>query len=282
MTTGLVKWLPEGAFDVHLHSSPSLHKRIMNDFEVLEKAKRAGYAGLAIKAHEGSTVERAYLAAEHVGGIRCAGGIVLNDAVGGINPDAVETALRLGGKFVWMPTLSAQCHKLHFSGGKDHSGICILDEKGGLVPEAHEVLRLVREHDAVLATGHLSNAEIHVLIDEALSIGVQKIVVNHADFDFLRLDLSEQADLARKGVFLEKCFLMTLPPWNFIDICTMAEHIRVLGEACCLLVTDLGQPENPDPIDGMGLFCAGLVASGVSEKQCERMLCVNPQALIGS
>jgi len=35
------------------------------------------------------------------------GGIVLNRAVGGINPAAVESALQLGAKHVWMPTVDA-------------------------------------------------------------------------------------------------------------------------------------------------------------------------------
>lgn len=36
------------------------------------------------------------------------GGITLNRQVGGINPYAVESALKLGGKVVWLPTQSAR------------------------------------------------------------------------------------------------------------------------------------------------------------------------------
>src|SRR6202034_3532530 len=65
-----------------------------------------GFSTVVLKAHEGSTVERATVA-----GGDTFGGVVLNSPVGGANPDAVQVAARLGGRVVWMPTVSARTHK---------------------------------------------------------------------------------------------------------------------------------------------------------------------------
>ena len=41
------------------------------------------------------------------------GGVALNQTVGGLNPYAVELALRMGGRMVWFPTLSSAAHIDH-------------------------------------------------------------------------------------------------------------------------------------------------------------------------
>lgn len=51
-----------GAIDLHVHSSPSIFPRLLDDREVVEQAAAAEMRGVVLKAHEGSTVERARLA----------------------------------------------------------------------------------------------------------------------------------------------------------------------------------------------------------------------------
>ncbi|MFJ2116450.1 DUF6282 family protein, partial [Streptomyces sp. NPDC087850] len=92
--------------DLHVHASPSLLPRHGNDADTVAAERQQGFRTVVLKAHEGSTVERAALAGENVHG-----GIVLNSPVGGANPDAVEVAARLGGRVVWMPTVSSRTHK---------------------------------------------------------------------------------------------------------------------------------------------------------------------------
>ena len=48
--------------------------------------------------------------------------VTLNKVIGGINPLAVETALKLGAKVVWLPTQSAKNH-LHKTGKDPSIGI---------------------------------------------------------------------------------------------------------------------------------------------------------------
>src|SRR6266536_5037384 len=101
--------LPEwaaGMPDLHTHAAPSLLPRHGVDRATVAAERAVGFDTVVLKAHEGSTVERAAAA-----GAGVYGGIVLNSPVGGANPEAVEVAARLGGRIVWMPTVSARTHK---------------------------------------------------------------------------------------------------------------------------------------------------------------------------
>jgi len=53
-----------GAIDLHVHSRPSIFPRLLSDREVVEQAVIAGMRAVVLKAHEGSTVERAAIAEE--------------------------------------------------------------------------------------------------------------------------------------------------------------------------------------------------------------------------
>ena len=104
----------EGAVDVHVHSEPDLFPRIADDVGVARHAASLGLRALSLRCHSERTTSRAYMAMQQVPGIQVVGGIVLNRAVGGINPAAVEAALQLGGKHVWMPTVDAANHARTF------------------------------------------------------------------------------------------------------------------------------------------------------------------------
>ena len=74
----------------------------------------------------------------------------------------MEVALDLGARIVWLPTLSSRQdfeNGVAAQLGIPGPGIVVTDDDGELLPETKEVLALVREHDAVLATGHVSAAE---------------------------------------------------------------------------------------------------------------------------
>ena len=104
----------QGAVDVHVHSEPDLFPRITDDVGVARHAVSLGLRAVSLKCHSERTTTRAYMTMQMVPGIQVVGGIVLNRAVGGINPAAVEAALQLGGKHVWMPTVDAAFHARTF------------------------------------------------------------------------------------------------------------------------------------------------------------------------
>ena len=126
-----------------------------DDFQLTEAAVRAGARAIVIKTHQGSTVERAYLCNQYRARLypdskfTMFGGITLNRQAGGINPYAVETALKLGGKVVWLPTQSARNHMQKQSASADGCVDVIRD--GRLVPELYDVFKLIRQFNAVLA-----------------------------------------------------------------------------------------------------------------------------------
>lgn len=176
-----------GMTDLHVHAAPSLLPRHGDDGAMVLAEREAGFDVVVLKSHEGSTAERAALAGDGV-----FGGVVLNSPVGGANPDAVEVAARLGGRIVWMPTVSSRAHKAGASNpelcvhrGFELSAVDVTDEHGGLLPEWFDVLDAVAAHDLVLASGHLSAGETVVLFTEARRRGVGRLMVNHPLMAFL-------------------------------------------------------------------------------------------------
>ena len=186
MTISNAPALPDWATDLadlHVHAAPSLLPRHGDDRQTVAAEREAGFSTIVLKAHEGSTVERATCA-----GDGAFGGIVLNSAVGGANPDAVEIAARLGGRVVWMPTVSARTHKagaaspeLAVHRGFELRLVEVLDDAGALRPEWFDVLDAVARHDLLLCSGHLSAAETVVLFTQARRRGVARLLVNHPD-----------------------------------------------------------------------------------------------------
>lgn len=100
-----------GMVDLHVHASPSLLPRHGDDLATIQSENELGFDFVVLKAHEGSTAERAAIARKKLNNENIHGGLVLNSAVGGANPDAVEICARLGGRVIWMPTVSTATHK---------------------------------------------------------------------------------------------------------------------------------------------------------------------------
>jgi hypothetical protein len=190
--------------DLHVHASPSLLPRHGDDRATVAAERAVGFSTVVLKAHEGSTVERATV----VGGDTF-GGIVLNSPVGGANPDAVQVAARLGGRVVWMPTVSARTHKAGAAAPElavhrgFELGLVEVITDGRLRPEWFDVLDAVAEHDLLLASGHLSAAETAVLFTEARRRGEQRLLVNHPMMAFLGWDDEVGAAVRDLGAYLE-------------------------------------------------------------------------------
>jgi Family of unknown function (DUF6282) len=111
-----------------VHSDPDVFGRSLNDFEVARLAVRMGMRALVFKNHVTGTADRAALVSQIVPGIEIYGGIVLNNAVGGLNPSAVEWMTRMSGgrgKVVWLPTFDADHHLKTFK--EPGEGLTILE-----------------------------------------------------------------------------------------------------------------------------------------------------------
>ena len=149
-----------GLMDTHVHAAPDVFGRSMDDEEVAILYKERGLEALVLKNHVVATADRAGFARKHVAGLKVFGGIVLNSAVGGINPDAVNWMWRMQGGFgrvVWFPTFDADNHVKHFKDAPE--AIKVLGADGKLLPAVRDVLKSCAEQKLVVHTGHLSPTE---------------------------------------------------------------------------------------------------------------------------
>jgi len=269
------KNLLKGVIDLHFHAGPDVRVRKLTYLEAALQAREAGMKAILIKSHVTITADIATLLQPLVPGLLIFGGVALNDPLGGLNPHAVEAALKLGARQVWMPTLSAANQRR-----SDHKrgGITILTREGRLKKEASEILEILCRHDVILSTGHLSLRETRVLVTEARRRKIQKVLVTHPDHNLLAIPAADQKDLAREGVFFDRCF-----PTREMCALTMegmAAMIRAVGVSSTVLSTDFGQPRNPNPVEGMNLYISGLQGYGFSDREIDRMVKVNPAGLL--
>lgn len=244
--------------DLHAHAAPSLLPRHGQDAETVATENALGFSTVVLKAHEGSTAERASL----VGGDTF-GGIVLNSVVGGANPDAVEVAARMGGRIVWMPTVSSATHKAG-AGNPELSvhkgfelGLVEVFKDGRLLPAWHAVLDVVAAHDLLLASGHLSLHETVALFVEARRRGVNRLMVNHPKMSFLGWNSEDCGRLRELDAYLE---LGILP-----DLLGGLEHssLSLLDEyphELLVFGADLGHAHHPAPPAAMPVWFRDLEA----------------------
>ena len=138
-----------GIIDMHVHTAPDVCGRTYNDLELTAAAVRAGARAIVIKGHHCSTVARAALCnaynrmAFDSNSFVMYGGLVLNYEAGGLNPKAVQTALEMGAKVIWLPTVDAEndCRKHGRSGG-----IRMTDDRGVSLPELRRIFTLIKEY----------------------------------------------------------------------------------------------------------------------------------------
>ncbi|HCO02376.1 MAG TPA: hypothetical protein DIT48_03225 [Actinobacteria bacterium] len=279
-----------GAVDLHCHPAPDLFPRLADDIDVAQDAAGRAFRAVMIKCHFEPTASRAAHVRRMVPGIEVFGGIVLNHAVGGVNPAAVESALRMGAREVWMPTVDARYHaEVHGgtggydaqqSGGKARPGIAVVAREGELTPETLEVLDLVAQHDAILGTCHLSPAEILALVSEARRRGVQRITVTHPFFKVPNLSLEELTQVVALGAYAEFGYCTISPMWGYATPKRVSEAVLAIGAERCLLVSDAGQRHNPMPAEALRIFAQSLFESGVSEEEISTMIRTNPSELL--
>lgn len=271
-----------GAFDLHVHSSPDLFPRIADDVQIVVHAAGRGFAGLVMKNHFESTVSRAILARRATSGMKVYGSLVLNRSVGGVNPHAVEVALKMGAKIVWMPTLDADQHIRAFgaAGGfpaqssgleKTGPGIALL-RQGRLVQEAREVIALVKAYGGALATGHISFEEIRALVEESARQSFTKLVLTHPYDRAPGLSLEQVRTLAEREIRVEFVFCSITPNWKFTDAGAIAHCMKTIGPSKCVISSDGGQAHNPMPADGYRTFVDMLGREGLTADDF-RLMC---------
>jgi hypothetical protein len=282
-----------GAVDLHCHSGPAAMPRILDHFDALMDCAEAKFRALVYKDHFYPGMAHAAMLERLVPdtGVELFSGIALNNASGGVNPHAVDHALRLGAKIVWMPTLAAKNHVDQTSGAAkdfpktaekmlDAIPLTCLDANGRLTDETKLVLDLIAEADVILAGGHLHVSEQHILFAEAKARGVKKMLVNHPTYVIGCSD-QDMRDLAALGVFMEHEIGMFVPGRSQKgDARDLRRLIDLVGIDRVVLCSDLGLRGSPRPVDGYRAIVQAFLDIDMLEADITRLISTNAAALL--
>lgn len=281
--------LSGGAIDCHVHTAPDLIDRYGSDLQLAHEAVQAGMDGVVVKSHVVPTVGRVDLVNEAIGEEILYGGIALNGSVGGLNPDAVETALELGGRIIWLPTAWSHNHASQaraagtdrFVGQRvpgEHEDIRVARD-GEVTSATQAVIDLAATYDATIGTGHASPDEIGPVVDACADAGVT-CLVNHPFFRVVDIPIEQQVTLAERGAIMEYCaYSVQSTEGHTVD--RVAAGIERVGADNCLLATDFGQASNP-PVEGFAGFVEAVVDAGVDRETVERLVTSTPAAVLGT
>lgn len=276
----------KGKIDTHVHSSPDVRARRMSDIDLMEAAVSMEVRGIVIKSHVAPTAGRAAVINElckkrygDTTDFQMFGGITLNHSVGGINPWAVETALEMGGKVVWLPTI----HSEHEMTKKGQQGAVICTENGKITDALRTVLGLVKDFGVAVATSHLSPYDIFIVVEAAKDMGVDKIIISHPESNLVGLTTKEQIRLARDyDAMLERCYRQPVGGGIYeSNLESNYELVHEIGTDHIIIATDAGQPQNPCWYDSFEESLQYLADRGITEEELKRLAYDNPAKMLG-
>ena len=281
-----------GVLDLHVHSHPDVFGRNMDDIDVAQLAKSRGMRGIVLKNHISETASRAALVMKVVPGIEVFGGIVLNNAVGGVNPSAVEWVHRVyggRGKVVWLPTFESDKHVKTFS-GPNAKGLTVAPN-GQVSPEMEAILKIIARENLVLATGHVHPDEIIAVVRKGRELGVRNMLITHGLTNVPGLTMAQAKEVVDMGAMIEICFLQFLAGpnaplpflthWTQINAKHVAQAAKELGAKSIVVSSDLGQSSNMTHPDGIEAAFAAIKKEGVADADIDLMLRKNPARLLG-
>ncbi len=279
-----------GMVDLHVHGSGTEHPKsvvveIESDYDTaLVMAKHRAKAWVN-KDKRGYTWATANICRQLVPQTLTFGSICLHEEIGGINPYAVEVALNQNAKIVWMN--SKRTSKYNWI----NEDVIITNEKGDLLPRLQDILKLIGEKNACLATGHLSFEKSLLLTREARNLGVQKIMITHPD----RFSQDQQKQFNIFKVLFNRS-LGTWPWWvktgkgviawrHPLDLKSLVvpsiKGMRAVGMNKNLISTDwYSTMPWPDPPTEMKSYIWALMENGVNENEIDLLVHKNPSALL--
>ena len=274
----------KGIIDLHYHSDPDVKPRKLNDLELMEQGVAMGARGTVIKAHFSPTAARAALVNQirrekyPESDFELFGGIALNRSVGGLNPYALETELKLGAKIVWLPTLDSE-NEFRKAG---KSGGIRLAENEKAVLELSPIFALIRDYDVCLQTGHLSGEECFPVVEAARKAGIKKIVITHPEYHVVGMTLAQQKQIVRDyGVYLEREYAQPIGNCFASNLLSNVEAIYEIGPEHIILATDSGQINTPAWKDAIRESIEYYHKAGITESQLMTMMVRNPGRMLG-
>lgn len=288
--------LLKGAVDLHIHSGPSLMPRLIDHVEALQQAAEVGMSAILLKDHYYPTMPIATLLNSHYPhGPKVLGAIVLNNPLGSFNPHAVDYALKQGARVVWMSTAHAQNHLDHDKKDAEFKnkfpvnskktvepiGLTLTDPTGKVVDSVKQILDLIAEADAVVSGGHHHVSELWPFYEEAKKRGVKRMFLNHPTY-VNEASFQDISQLVSMGVKMEHSICMFVPStFHLFDAEHLKQVIDAAGVENTFLGSDLGQTNNPTPVQGFRQVIGMLLDLGYSDEEIRRMVSTNARELVG-
>lgn len=286
-------WL-KGVSDLHVYCLPCVYMRLFDELEYAKQFRAFGYRAFVSKRHHCCNADSTKLVMKHVQRIKVYGGVVLNWCVGGLNPHAVDAAILMGAKIIWLGnqhagTLSRQPFYTQYNVHnlpQDHvlltrevkdwmvaPPINTIDlETGELIPEMYDIIDIIADAgDVILNTCHIAFKECLAIVPVARKTGIDKIMIDHS----LRFTYEENQKLVDEGAYLE----FDVPKDETLHV-KVAELIRKIGPEHCVITSGHGASTHAHPIDVLRHMMMSLRMHGFSEKEVDMMTKDTPAQLL--
>ncbi|RKY03322.1 MAG: hypothetical protein DRP55_01645 [Spirochaetes bacterium] len=303
MSENEINEIVKRSIDLHFHIGPDILPRKYVVDELIDE-EEGKIAGIVLKSHSFPTITSILSAQKRRKfSLKLFGSITLNYFMGGFNPSAIYASAVMSKDspiIVWFPTVHAWNHLKYNYSEYEIPLEWIKDEKfrprlkteikairatedinNRLFEKCIKVLKMIKKMNCILATGHLSWQESQALAVEALEMGI-KVIITHPNQKDISMPLTVQEELARKGAFIEHCYIMYLDRDNKDDypLDEMADKINRVGAEHCIISSDAGQIKNPPPSQSLKEFVKLLSKHGITPAQFEKMLVKNPKKLL--
>ena len=263
--------------------------RSLDHLDYAREASQAGMAAIVTKDHDYAGVMTAALIKKHHPELKTKiySGIALNNVVGGLNPYAVEHTAAMGGKIVWLPTLTAENHfRWEKTSNWVHPASTQKIRPAAIVPvlnpdksvrdDLKEILDVVAKNDMTLASGHLHVSETWIVFEEAKKRGVTRLIFTHPE-DIVDASLNDVKGIAAMGAFVEHSLCMFLEGCKFKsrEPSDLHDQIKAAGVDQTIMCSDLGQVGTFDPIDGIRRGIKLCMDFGYSDTDIRKMVSTN-------
>lgn len=286
----------KGIVDMHVHAGPSTARRSFDSFEMLEQADNAGYKAFVIKDHYIPSIMTSIILDRHCSkGCRVLGGVVLNNAVGGINVKMVETCYNMGARIIWLPTNSAKWDIETRVGKFAGAGSTSIPEKpisyvkadGTLTNDIMDLLAWLQEHkDMVLCSGHVDIRDTTAMVKVARKMGIERILINHP-YNTVKATFEQAKALADMGCYIEitgVCFKGVGGSEKF-DVETLIPYFEHIPHKQLVIDSDMGAMTKAGPlyaVEGLYAFlCLLNEKLGITADEIDLMAKEVPSQLLG-
>jgi hypothetical protein len=268
----------------------------VEDIEAVRIAQGMGMRGIVIKSHFWPTIGKAYELQRSAPGIKLFSSVTLNPCVGGMEPWVIEAAAKQGASIVWMPTWStvdavAAGWKPHHwkkelptleTYFKSAKGVEIIDAQGRLTPKTVEVIRLIKEFDLALSTGHLTIKESLAVAEECQKVNLKKLIFGHPLQNKIP-HLDDLRAMVSFGGFIEVCALSTITTTNVhrLHPDEIVEVMDAIGYQNFILSSDGFNAWAPPAPEMLRMLLGMLVIRGIPDSAIITMVQENPAKLLG-